>query len=127
MHQTVIIVDDNLLCARLYRAMLEPLACRVLIARNAQDAARLVGIGPDDDLLGDFPGLSAGWPAEDAETALPDPDGRARPLFVVSAAHQEKPVRQIARCAGGEALMLRKPVARDALASLVRRHLGAHH
>jgi CheY-like chemotaxis protein len=127
MHQTVIIVDENLLCARLFKAMLEPLACRVLIARSAQDAARLAGIGPDDAMLGDMPRLGVERAEEDGRADLHDADPRAHPLFIVSAPHQEKPVRQVAHWVGGQALMVRKPVARDGLASLVRRHLGARH
>lgn len=127
MHQTVIIVDENPLCARMFKAMLEPLACRVLIARNAQDAARLFGIDADDDLLAERPLPGADWAFEDGEPEVAKLTPRVRPLFLVSAAREERLVRDVARFAGGETLLVRKPVARDGLATLVRRHLGGQH
>ena len=106
MSQTVIIVDGNILCARLYKAMLGPLDCRVLVARTAEEAARLVGRDVPKD----------------------DADGEAsRPLFLVSTPAEAEPLQQIAHSTGGDAVLVRKPVARGGLESLVRRHLGARH
>lgn len=106
MSQTVIIVDGNLLCARLYKAMLGPLDCRVLVARTAEEAARLV----EQDI-----------PQDDADAEA------SRPLFLVSAPAEAEPLQQIAHSTGGDAVLVRKPVARGGLESIVRRHLGARH
>lgn len=110
MTQTVIIVDDNVLCARLYKALLEPLACRVLLARTAEEAARVLGTAATADM-----------------DDQPDHGSAPRPLFLVGTPYQAEPVQQVARIAGGDALFLNKPMARDSLAGLVRRHISAHH
>lgn len=119
MTQTVIIVDDNLLCARLYKAMLGPIDCRVLVARTAAEAARLLHPTRDEELsdadAGELPPLGIGEPM------LP------RPLFLVAAQGQAEPVQRVASMTGGDAVFVRKPVARDSLTSLVRRHLFGRH
>jgi CheY-like chemotaxis protein len=122
MTQTVIIVDDNSLSARLYKAMLAPLDCRVLVASSAAEAARLAGT------------LQPGSVYETIDTAPrweqdeePAEAGQARPLFLVAAARELETMQEVARSAGGDAVTLRKPVARDGLETLVRRHFGAGH
>lgn len=119
MTQTVIIVDDNLLCARLYKAMLEPIDCRVLVARTAAEAARLLHPTRDEDLPDAEGGASL--PIVAGAPMLP------RPLFLVAAHGQAEPAQRVASMTGGDAVLVRKPVARDGLTSLVRRHLFGRH
>lgn len=122
MTQTVIIVDDNILSARLYKAILASLDCRVLVASNAAEAARLAGAlqaGPMLETIDTAPR----WEQEDGSE---DTD-QGRPLFLVAAARELETMQEVARNTGGDAVTLRKPVARDGLETLVRRHFGAGH
>ena len=110
MNQTVVIVDQNPTCARLYRAMLEPLACRVLVARSAQEAADLI---------------EHCWRFESAEpktAELKDAAGAALPLILMAGLHPAEHALQVAHSTGAETIFVRKPVAGDGLAALVRRH-----
>jgi hypothetical protein len=63
------------------------------------------------------------WEQEDeqGETAS------ERPLFLVAATREMESMREVARTTGGDAVTLRKPVARDGLETLVRRHFAAAH
>jgi DNA-binding NtrC family response regulator len=106
--QTVVIVDQNPVCARLYRAMLEPFPCRVLLAGSAQEAADLV---------------ERGWTPALREGAVQDNTAALRPLILMAGLHPTELALCIAQSTGGEAIFVRKPVASDDLATLVRRHL----
>lgn len=109
MNQTVVIVDQNPTCARLYRAMLEPLPCRVLVARSAQEAADLI---------------EHRWRFDSAEPEAEPKDaaGAPRPLILMAGLHPAEHALQVAHSTGAEAIFVRKPVAGDGLAALVRRH-----
>ena len=110
MNQTVVIVDQNPTCARLYRAMLEPLAFRVLVARSAEEAADLI---------------EPGWMpegAEDKTTAAIDVACSVRPLILMAGLHPAEQALRIAHSTGAEAIFVRKPVAGDGLAAIVQRH-----
>lgn len=110
MSQTVVIVDQNLVCARMYRAMLEPLACRVLVARSAQEAADLI---------------EPGWTPDGAKgetSAAEDAVGAVRPLILMAGLHPAEQALRVAHSTGAEAIFVRKPVAGDGLAALVQRH-----
>lgn len=110
MSQTVVIVDQNLVCARLYRAMLEPLAFRVLVARSAEEAVDLI---------------EPGWMPEGAEGRTPAPKDAAcaaRPLILMAGLHPAEQALRIAHSTGAEAIFVRKPVAGDGLAAIVQRH-----
>ena len=110
MNQTVVIVDQNPTCARLYRAMLEPLACRVLVARSAQEAADLI---------------EHRWRLDGAEpetAEMKDVAGAARPLILMAGLHPAEHALRVAHSTGADAVFVRKPVAGDGLAALVQRH-----
>jgi CheY-like chemotaxis protein len=122
MTQTVIIVDDNVLSARLYKALLASLDCRVLVAGSAAEAARLALADSGQPRL-EAIDTSPRWSDEEEVADAPAP----RPLFLVAAARELETMQELARNTGGDAVTLRKPVARDGLETLVRRHLGAGH
>ncbi|MBP0465236.1 hypothetical protein J5Y09_15025 [Roseomonas sp. PWR1] len=122
MTQTVIIVDDNVLSARLYKAILAPLDCRVLVASSAAEAARLAGALQSTAMLETID-TAPRWEQDDE----PGEMSQARPLFLVAAARELETMQEVARNTGGDAVTLRKPVARDGLETLVRRHFGAGH
>ena len=122
MTQTVIIVDDNALSARLYKAILAPLECRVLVASSAAEAARLAGAVRPEPMLESID-TTPRWDQDDEPSLSP----QARPLFLVAAARELETMQEVARSTGGDAVTLRKPVARDGLETLVRRHFGAGH
>ncbi len=123
MTQTVIIVDDNVLSARLYKALLVSLDCRVLVACSAAEAARLARADAAQPRLETID-TAPRW-SEDEEDAGDAP--APRPLFLVAAARELATMQELARDTGGDAVTLRKPVARDGLETLVRRHLGVGH
>lgn len=122
MTQTVIIVDDNVLSARLYKALLASLDCRVLVACSAAEAARLARADAGQPRL-EAIDTAPRWSDEEEEGDARMP----RPLFLVAAARELETMQELARDTGGDAVTLRKPVARDGLETLVRRHLGAGH
>lgn len=122
MTQTVIIVDDNALSARLYKALLASLDCRVLVACSAAEAARLARADAAHPRLESIDTAPRWREEEDAGDA-----SMSRPLFLVAAAREFATMKELARDTGGDAITLRKPVAREGLETLVRRHLGAGH
>lgn len=111
--QMVIIVDDNLLCGRVYKAMLGGLPCRVLVARSADEALHLAGLDAPE---------RGGARRRPART---DDHGEPPPLFLCAAQRQADCLRDAVNEAGGETIFIRRPVARDGLTSLVRRHLSS--
>lgn len=100
----VLIVEENPLCARLFRAMLHPLGCVVLLARTLDEGAdllRAAGGGARAPLLLMPRGRNPRRDAEEAEA--------------------------VAAATGAAAVLFSKPVTQDGLAALVRRHLAGLH
>jgi CheY-like chemotaxis protein len=123
MSQTVVIVEDNPLLARLYRAMLEPLPCRVLLAPSGEDALRLVRqeADPNDPAAAPPGPTEAGAMSGAGGDGARDPNGP--PVFVAAArTAAERALQEMGRA--GETIVVSKPIRGDELVSQVRRHLG---
>jgi hypothetical protein len=102
MTRTVVIVEDNPICARLYKALLAPLFCKVLLAHSLDEAEQIT------------------------HEPLAAPS-KATPLYLVTALHQAEFAQKIARTTLKDMIFVKKPVASDGLANLVRRHLSSQH
>ena len=102
MTRTVVIVEENPACARLYKALLAPLFCKVLLARSLDEAEQIT--------------------AERAPDAT-----KASPLYLVTALHQAEFAQKIAHTGLKDMIFVKKPVASDGLANLIRRHLSVQH
>lgn len=128
MTQTVVVVESNQLLARMYKAMLEPLHCRVLLAGTGEDARRIIGQGTTPRGAKAAPPETAP-PADRAEVgssrsgAHGAQEADTSPLFIASAGSAgEQAIRALGRAV--KAIVVSKPIRGDELAMAVRRHLG---
>ncbi|HEX6851753.1 MAG TPA: response regulator [Candidatus Polarisedimenticolaceae bacterium] len=119
--RTVLVVDDHDANRELARTLVERLGYRARVAPGAAEALEAVRRDPPDLILMDLamPGLTG----FDAARALKvEPATAAIPLVAFTALAMA-PDRERARAAGFDDYLV-KPVNRDALAAVLRRHLG---
>jgi CheY-like chemotaxis protein/signal transduction histidine kinase len=119
--RTVLVVDDHDANRELARTLVERLGYRARVAPGAAEALEAVRRDPPDLILMDLamPGLTG----FDAARALKvEPATAAIPLVAFTALAMA-PDRERAREAGFDDYLV-KPVNRDALAAVLKRHLG---